>query len=50
MQVWAALEFAFLLAVAAGIFGLIISKLRIIERAEEQEWLEEVKEKIATTR
>ena len=50
MQVWMALQFAFALAVAVSIFALIISKLHIIERAEEQEWLEKQKEKIATTR
>ena len=45
MQVWAALQFAFALAVAVGVFAVIISKLHTIARAEEQKWLDEIKEK-----
>lgn len=48
-QVFALAEFAFLLAVAIGVFALLIAKTRIIEKAEEQEW-EQPQEKIIGTR
>lgn len=38
MQVWAALEFAFLLVVAIGVFSILIAKTRIIEKTEEEQW------------
>jgi hypothetical protein len=46
MEAWMVLEFAFALATTIGCFALIISELHIIERAEEQEWLNELREKI----
>jgi len=50
MQVWAALEFAFALAVAIGVFAILIAKTHIIERAEEQQEWEQAREKIAAIR
>jgi len=49
MQVWAALQFAGLLAVAISVFALIISQLHIIEKAEDQAW-NELKEKVLNGR
>lgn len=46
MEPWALLQFAFALATAVGGFALIISELHIMERAEEQKWRKELKEKI----
>lgn len=47
MQTWAVLEFAFVLTVVIGIMSLIINELHIVERAEEQELWNGVREKIA---
>lgn len=49
LQPWALLQFSFLLALAIGCFALIIAKLHLIEKAEEQAW-EETKEKLASIR
>jgi len=47
MELWALSEFAFILATAAGCLALIIGKLHIIEQAEQQGLLDELKEKVA---
>jgi len=48
MQPWALLQFAFALAWVISCIALIISKMHIIERAEEHEWWKELTEKIAS--
>ncbi len=45
MQLWALLQFVFLLAVAISTFALIIGQLHVVEKAEEQEW-SQLKEKV----
>ena len=50
MQPWALLEFAFALATVISCIALIIGKLHIIERAEEQELWRQLKEKVASIR
>jgi hypothetical protein len=50
MEVWIALQFAFALAFTIGCIALVIGRLHIIERAEEQKWWNELKQKIADTR
>jgi hypothetical protein len=50
MQAWAALEFAFALATLIGGIALIIDRLHIIEKAEEQELWIQAKEKVASLR
>jgi len=47
MQLWALLQFAFALAVAVSCFALIIGELHVIERAEEQKFWTQLKEKAA---
>ena len=47
---WALLQFAFALAVAVGVFAIILGELHVIERAEEQELWTEVKDRIAAIR
>lgn len=44
MQLWMVLQFAFALAVVIGIISLIIAKLHIIERAEDQKLWEQIKD------
>jgi hypothetical protein len=50
MQLWALLQFAFALAAVISGFALIIAKLHVIERAEEQELWKELTERIAIIR
>ena len=50
MEPWALLQFAFALAVAVGVFAIILGELHIIERAEEQELWTQLKEKVAKIR
>lgn len=50
MQPWALLQFAFALAAVISCIALIISKMHLIERAEEQELWTQAKEKIASIR
>lgn len=50
MQPWALLQFAFALASVISCIALIINKMHIIQRAEEQELWKELTEKIASTR
>ena len=45
MEAWMALQFAGALAAVISCLTLIIGKLHIIERAEEQKWWKEVTEK-----
>jgi len=47
MEVWMTLQFAFALAFTIGCIALVIARLHIIERVEEQELWQEWKEKIA---
>jgi hypothetical protein len=49
MQPWALLEFAFALAVTVSCFALIIAELHMVERAEEQEFWRQLKEKVVKT-
>ena len=49
-QIFALAEFAFLLAVAIGVFALLIAKTRIIEKVEDQQECEQNKEQITTIR
>ena len=46
MELWMTLQFAFALAFTIGCIALVIARLHIIERAEEQELWKELKEKI----
>ena len=46
MQAWGLLQFMFSLALAACGFALIIGKMHMIERLEEQELWKRIKEKI----
>ena len=50
MEVWMILQFSFALAFTIGCIALVIGKLHIIERAEEQELWKEWKERIAAIR
>ena len=50
MQAWVVLQFAFALAVVIGIIALIISKLHMVERAEQEEMWKRCREKIANIR
>lgn len=50
MQLWVFLQFAFALVTAIGGMALIIDRLHIIERAEEQKLWKETREKIAAMR
>jgi hypothetical protein len=49
MQAWMVLQFAFALATVISGIALIIGQLHMIERAEEQEWWRQTKEKIIST-
>jgi Na+-transporting methylmalonyl-CoA/oxaloacetate decarboxylase gamma subunit len=50
MQAWMVFQFAFALAVVISCLALVIGRLHIIERAEEQELWKEWKEKITAIR
>jgi hypothetical protein len=45
MQAWAYLEFALALAAVISCIALIIGQLHVIERAEEQKWWNQFREK-----
>jgi len=47
MQPWALLQFALILAVVIGSIALIISELRMVERAEDQEFWRQLRAKVA---
>jgi len=49
MVLWAVLQFAFALTTTISGIALIISKMHVIERAEEQEFWRELKEKVASS-
>lgn len=50
MQVWAVLEFMFALVFVIGGITLIIAKLHMIERAEDQKIWMQLKEKVESIR
>ena len=50
MQLWTLLEFAFLLATAIGCIALIIGKLHMIERAEEEHLWRQLRERVTSMR
>ena len=46
MQPWMILHFALALATTISCIALIIGQLHIIERAEEQQWLSELRQRL----
>jgi len=50
MEVWVVLQFAFALAWVISCIALIIGRLHIIERAEEQKFWKELRENILSNR
>lgn len=46
MQPWAILQFAFALAVVISCIALIIGEFHMVERAEEQEWRNQLKKSV----
>jgi len=49
MELWAVLQFAFALAATISGIALILGEMHVIERAEEQEFWRELKEKVANS-
>lgn len=46
MEVWAILQLAMALATTVGCLALIIGQLHVIERAESDQWLNDLKQSI----